>query len=200
MLPKHHYALHLPTMLANFGVLLSTMVNERKHRLVLQYTRDRDNCKSFEVVSLEEICVHQLWEPVLPFFNSFKTSKPQGRIFHALHELFPGIPDRAFTIHRELKIHGGSASDGDVVSFLYNGRVEYGQLKLSVGIHAEVTELYSLVALWESLGHSSDGSLVNFRCLDLCIKVQAHALRTVFTHQFSSSGDSCAILIPWELQ
>lgn len=201
VLPKHHYALHLPKMFLRFGILLSTMVNERKHRLALQYTRDRDNGKGFELCALEEITVHQLWELALPFFNCFTTSKPHGRVFHALHELFPGIADHAFTLHRDLKLNGGNASYGDVVSFWYNGVLEFGQLKLAVGIQtAGHPELHAMVAQWESLGMSSDGTLQNFRCRDSCVKVLATSLDTVFTHRLSASADTCSVIIPYEFQ
>ena len=40
-LPKHHYALHLPEIFQRRGTLLSTFTNERRHRVVKRYTRDR---------------------------------------------------------------------------------------------------------------------------------------------------------------
>ena len=85
---------------------------------------------------MEDVLAHSLWELSLPFFNDFKTSTPVGRVLHAVHELFPGIPTSAFTVHRELKLNGGQASNDDVVSFMMDGSMNFGQLKLAVGISA----------------------------------------------------------------
>ena len=121
---------------------------------------------------------------------------------HALHDLFPGIPDDAFTLHRELKLNGGNASVDDVVSFEFNGSMAVGQLKMAVGVHCSGTDasLFALVALWEHLSVDADGTLQNFRVRDTCVKVLASTLDTVFTHRFSKGGDTCAIILPYELQ
>ena len=56
--PKHHFALHLGPMLARFPFLLSTVVNERRHRVVKRYTRDRRNLQSFDLSTIEDISYH----------------------------------------------------------------------------------------------------------------------------------------------
>ena len=60
--PKHHYVIHLSACLRRFRTLLHTLVQERKHRLVLRYGRDRDSLKNWELGALEEITCHQVWE------------------------------------------------------------------------------------------------------------------------------------------
>ena len=201
MRPKHHFALHLPSMLKRFGFLLTTFVNERKHRLIKLYTRVRCNPKSFEMCSMEDVYSHEIWELQLPFFNSFITSKPRGRIMHGLRDCFPKVPDDAFTLHRNLKLNGGSASCGDVVSYEYNGVVEIGQLKLCVGINTGVeVNLYAFVSKWVCINESADRQLRNFRVDDDAVKVLVSALDTVFTHRMSASGNTCALYIPYDLR
>ena len=56
--PKHHFALHLGPMLARFPFLLSTFVNERRHRVVKRYTRDRRTLQSFDLGTIEDIRYH----------------------------------------------------------------------------------------------------------------------------------------------
>ena len=68
--PKHHYALHLPRMLATHGVLVGTFTHERKHRVVKRNTRDRMNLTKWDLGSLEEITVHQLKELGRTFIRS----------------------------------------------------------------------------------------------------------------------------------
>ena len=58
--PKHHFALHLGPMLARFPFLLSTFVNERRHRVVKKYTRDRRTLQNFDLGAIEEITCHQI--------------------------------------------------------------------------------------------------------------------------------------------
>ena len=201
MRPKHHYSLHLPSMLARFGVLLTTFVNERKHRIVKQYTRNRCNPQSWDLSSLEDVTVHQLWELDLPFFNMFSTTLPSGRVFHALRELFPGIPDDCFTLHNQLKLHGGTSTTRDVVSFALGGRVEVGRLMLAVGINlgAEVV-MYALVSKWAFLGDSADGTLRNLSVRDDLVSVLASDLETIFTYRMADDGATCAIHVPHELR
>ena len=96
--PKHHYALHLPDMLARFGFLLSTFTHERKHRVVKKYTRDRKNLKSWSLGAIEDVTCHQLWENRSPWFSSCSTSRPKRRALYGLREIFPGIADDRFTV------------------------------------------------------------------------------------------------------
>ena len=199
VLPKHHFALHLHNMLRIFGVLLTTMVTERKHRLVKQYCRPRCNKGNFNLNALEDVTVHQLWEMKLPFFNSYTTSEPKGRAFHALRELWPGVPDDCFTLHRDLKLNGGNAGIDDVVSFAFEGQTRVGQLKLAVGIkYGDHAALYALITLWESQGKSADGTLETFTMGDVCTKVLAEAMDTVFVHRIV--GSTCSIILPYERQ
>ena len=131
----------------------------------------------------------------------FDSKQPKGRIFYALHELFPGIPDECFSLHSSLKLHGGSTSTGDVVSFVYNGILEVGELKLTVGINrGNETVLQAVISKWDFLGDSADRSLRNLAVRDNLVIVHASRMDCIFTHRMSDTGDSCGILVPLELR
>ena len=54
ILPTHHYMLHLRSG-------LSTVVHERKHRMLKRYANDVRNTVIFERTVLDEACCHQLY-------------------------------------------------------------------------------------------------------------------------------------------
>ena len=111
------------------------------------YTVGRDILKSWNICALEDCTTHQFWELSLPFFNMFDSKQPRGRVFYALNELFPGVPNDCFTLHSNLKLHGGSSHTGDVVSFLHNGVLEVGQLKEAVGINVDgESVMYAIIS------------------------------------------------------
>ena len=58
MRPKRHFALHLPDMLRCFWMLVSTLTNERRHRVVTRYTRLRLNVKMWDLSVVEEITAY----------------------------------------------------------------------------------------------------------------------------------------------
>ena len=156
---------------------------------------------NFNVGTMEDVFVHQLWELKLPFFNAFTTAHPSGRMLHALRELWPGVPDKAFSLHRNVKLNGGNTVNDDVVSFTVDGITQVGQLKLCVGVNdGAQTILWALVTPWASLGKTSDGGVENFRVTDFVSKIPATSLGTIFTHRFSADRSTCSIILPYELQ
>merc|ERR1712023_502243 len=74
--PKHHYTMHLGRMLEMFGFLIACFVHERHHRLVRRYTADRNNTRSCEYGTVEDITAHHLMD--LPF-NWLKHGFADGR-------------------------------------------------------------------------------------------------------------------------
>ena len=204
--PKHHYALHLPLMLADFGTLLSTLTNERRHRVVRRYTQGRMNLQRWAVSSLEDVTVHQMWELKHPFGQAFTTSYPRKFTWYALQDIFPGVPKERFTLHDHILINGGGARRGDLVSFeALDGSMHIGELLLSVGVqgaHGEVaaSELYSFVTRWvHAPKPSDDNALVTYRVVnDPAEQVLTSRLDTVFTYRMSEKGLFASVMIPCE--
>ena len=200
MRPKHHYALHLPHMLHRFGFLLSTMTQERKHRIVKRYTRDRKNLVSWSLGAIEEVTCHQCWELKLPFFLAYDMSTPRGdRQLAPLRELFPHVPNDGFTLVSHLKVNGGQASAGDVVSALHDGTMIVGELLLSVGVD---DTLFSFVSTWQLVDEDApDAGWSKYRVRDdVYVRLPTSSLDTVFTYAKSSDGSIAHLFLPFEVR
>ena len=201
MRPKHHYALHLPDMLRRFGFLLATFTHERKHRLVMRYTRGRSNLKSWDLGAIEDITCHQVWELKQEFFLAMTTSQPRGRILLGLRDAFPGVADAAFTLVNRICGNGGHICPGDVVSCLVDGEVQLGEYLLSVGMDG--MGMHSLVALWKCDGALERGqSWVKFAVSDdNVVKVSTtDAIDSVFTHRMAADRRTCVVYFPPEVR
>lgn len=115
--PKHHYCIHLPSMLAHFGFLLATFTHERKHRLVTRYCRDKKNLQNWDMSAIEDITCHQVWQLGLPFMQAFESVTPAGRILIPLQEMYPGVPVDDMILCSKIACNNGTCSPGDVVTF-----------------------------------------------------------------------------------
>ena len=208
MRPKHHDALHLPRMLRRFGFLLATFTCERKHRVVKRYTHARLNLTNWSLGSIEEVTCHQIWELSLPFFHAMSFSKPRGKLqAAALKEAFPNIPLEWLTLHHEVKCNGGNARAGDVVSVMYEGQMQVGELKVTVGIeHNDRRVLISMVEVWDPLPNvdteEADLYFASYKpSKGRIIKVDTEtSLDTVFAYMMADARSSCVVCLPYELR
>jgi hypothetical protein len=200
--PKHHYSLHLGPMLKHHGFLLMTFVHERKHRLVVRYTRDRRNLKAWSAGAIEEITCHQLWELSEPFFGACQLAKLRGIVTIPLLEMFPGTAADDFTLLNGLNGNGGSINAGDVISCLHDGRPHLGQLLVAVGVQrADNYELHAIVALWQAHPESADVSwpMYNVSADNVAI-VPLAQLDTVFLYRMSADMSTCRVYMPLEVR
>ena len=199
MRQKHHYALHLPMILKEWGILLSVFTQERKHRAVLRYTRNRTIGRSFELGVIEDITCHNIWELGLPFTAAYSTSIPKGAIKLMLREMYPDQPIDAVTLHREISLNGGSAVNGDVVSLDFDGKLEVGELVVTVGINRDGEKyLESIVSIWEIQAASDDRTSLSVLVRDNPRRVPTATLHSVFTYHKSDDGHQAMLLIPFE--
>ena len=195
---KHHCALHLGPMLGRFPFLMSTFVHERKHRVVKKYTRDRRNLQSWDLGAIEEVTCHQLWELGKPLLQTYTTSRPKGKMLDILRELFPDASGEAsFMLANSIKINGGAANAGDVVSCVIDGRHrELGELLLSVSVTEGASEtLYSVISLWGLV--AADDAWPKFAVSDGRVaKVPLKSLCTVHTYSMSLDRKTCLVYDP----
>ena len=199
--PKHQFALHLPSMLQHHGCLLTTFVNERKHRVVKQYTAPRATLLGWEYCCLEEVCSHQLYELEQPFFLSMQTSTPIKRLKLAFSEIFPGVEPEHFTSHTGLKLHGGTAQRGDVVSYEDGGDMKVGMLHACVGIaRAGEHSLWAIGSAWEFASKSADQSIQPYKATDEAYAVEAQKLDCIFPYSMASDRGECSVYVPFELR
>ncbi len=206
MRPKHHYALHLPDMLRRFGFLLATFTHERKHRIVKRHTRDRCNLRSWALGALEDITCHQIWEMSLPFFMSLSSILPTRKALMSLREMFPGLSDDAFSLHRSIKCNGGQCDNGDVMSFLHEGDICIGELLMTVGVFdGREHTMWSFFALWQPWGASTSADeLPGWGTLlmsdEHVVKVPMAHIDTVFLYRAADDRKSCLAYAPYEIR
>ena len=200
--PKHHYALHLPEMLRFFGFLLSTFTHERKHRLVIRYTRGRMNLQSWGKGAIEEITCHQIWELKQSFFMDDVVAKPTGRTLLALREIFPTAIDGAFTLHNKVKCNGGAFSSGDVVALIINGELEVGELLCTVEVSASdgSSSMYSIISRWSKTGNVSHSWMEVTVSDEHTSKIDTDCVDTVLTYRMAGDRSSCSVYLPYELR
>lgn len=62
MHPKFHWMVHLPRHLAQWGMLPTCWVHERRHKVIKRYATDVRNTRSFEKSIMKEVCAHHFHE------------------------------------------------------------------------------------------------------------------------------------------
>ena len=115
MRPKHHYILHLPMCLFRHKTLLSTLVNERRHKLVKRYTRDRVHSTRWELNSLEDVVAHQVYECQLSWYGIglLDPHPAAGSVLNNLLQIWPDVTDFAVSIRG--RACNGTIGTGDMV-------------------------------------------------------------------------------------
>jgi hypothetical protein len=201
MKSKNHYVLHLPTMLRRHGTLVSTLTNERRHRVVKRSTRPRRNLQSFDIGVVEDITTHQLWEMEEGFLSGCTTAKPSRRQQLALHELFPHAPADSFTLHSRAPAHDGSVRVGDVALYVGGQGFKLGTVELTFSVYTgKDRHMYSIVSPWNAsalrgcddpeLGRHSRAD-TSYIALSTCDLVRAMIKRP------AADGNSVLIYLPW---
>ena len=189
--PKHHWVIHLPTGLSVHDMLLGTLVNERKHRLVRRYTMGRKNTQSFEMGVVEELTVHHLHD-LEKFGRRFEGHAPGPRILDALKEIMPDCTNSEWLVSKSAMSGNGVISAGDVV--LLSGKAA-GKLLLifSTGGEAKV-----VVSVWRSIGSPADPRVSGYQVIDnVCIFPLA-SIECAVHYRMSDDGNECSIYLPWE--
>ena len=195
--PKHHYALHLADQLRAFGCLLSCFVHERKHRAVIRYAKIRCTLQQFDSLVLEEVICHNIWELSDAFHRyAFSNAHPTRIQTWQLQELFPDDPAAVFTLHNAV-YRNGHVTRGDVVAFIHDGAIRYGELAFSVSvITSSSSNIFSFVTLWET-AHGDDGYM---NCRSIAdaplLRIDVGQLRAPCTYAMSKDRSSCVLLVP----
>ena len=199
VVPKHHYARHLPDIMRIVGTLLGTLCNERRHRVAKRYTRDRKNTKRWSLGSLEEITCHHLWELSQPFLSrvgQLNTCSPKGKTLRCLRQLFPGRADAAFSIANKAKVgYGATCTRGDVVCFDFEGSRQVGRVMVHVAVDGEEV---SIITKHTILRKTSDDLALEFACSEDLVGVPSASLHFACTYMLSANGEAGAVYLPVE--
>ena len=195
--PKHHFALHLPDIFARVGTLLGTLTNERRHRVVKRYTRDRRNLTRWELGALEEVTCHALWELTKPIMDKALVGAvvPQESRLAALSELFPHHARAAMRVSSEARGKHGTMKVGDFVFFESATGRHVGELIINI---AMASEELSVVGHRREVGRSADLRLVQVSTVVNEEIVPCSQLLCVATHRPSEDSASSSVYLPWE--
>jgi len=194
--PKHHYSLHLPDMLRQFGTLLGTLCNERKHRVIKRHTRNRLNLKKWDLGSLEEVTCNQIRELKRGFINTgqlMQSSVRPGEDLAVLQGMHPGLQAHDFTLSPQLRGQHGEARLGDVVMYCNNaGELQVGMLCLN---YAVLGVEWTAVEAWELKGFSE--GLETWTVKAAVVRIPSSSVITPLTYLMPSVGStSCVVLAP----
>jgi hypothetical protein len=193
--PKHHYAMHLPTILERNGMLFTTLVHERKHRMVKRYTKNRVNQTYWDQGT--EITIQQMIHVQEHFLSTRVSSKPSRATMRFLLDLFPNWAEEAFTLHSEISIENGLARSGDVVLLTLGGELALAELLYTVGITTnDAFRLHPIVATYRPL--SVSGSIVTQTVQDDAVQVHIGNIKCVLTCRHSACRTTCSAYIPLE--
>ena len=131
-----------------------------------------------------------------------RKAKARGKCLIALNEVYPGEQD--IVILNDVRCNAGRCSSGDVVSFLHNGKMELGELLLTVGIQKLAGPIVeSFISLWQPKPtESSDKAWYNFNVSgDNVVKVPTRtSIDSVLTYRLSTNKESCAVYLPPEIR
>ena len=145
-LPKHHLSLHLHLELKRFKTLLGLLVQERRHKVVKRWTKDRYSCKSFERGLIEEVTLEHLHQMESHWCRHglVQPTQPKGNLKKSVHAAHPA----ATSILVSSKARGAKGSvvhAGDLAYCVVLGRVSL----VEVWYHAEVDgQQVSCVSVW----------------------------------------------------
>ena len=131
IVPKYHYILHLPDMLRRFKTLFSCLVNERRHRVVKKYTKDRVADPRWELGALEEIVTFQMYEAEHVEYGTYglmNPHEPLGLKKVQLDALFP----HASTIMQGIDLRNayGTVHVNDVVWVSHGDAMFAAQIRM----------------------------------------------------------------------
>ena len=201
--PKHHFALHLPAIFRRIGTLIGTLTNERRHRVVKRYTKDRRCLKRWELGSLEEITGHALWELTQPILRAGHVDPvaPRAQSLALLSELFPEEHrhGRELTISNKTKARHGTVLTRDCAFFEdpEGSSREVGEVLMHVGLGAEQL---SVVSHWRAAGASTDPRLRHVAMEDDVIIIPSECLLCACTHRPDADGATSFVYVPWEFR
>ena len=200
-LAKHHYLLHLPQDLKFWGMLLSTFVHERKHRLIKRFANQRCNLKSFTKNMLGDIVLDQLYHMDRAFAEiSFCDAVPAEP---ALESIVRGSVDNS-TMYEvatlvTVFVHCRKNSRGDIVGYIGADNVlRIGKLMAHARCGAD---MLAIVATWEKVSCRKSGA-VRYKVLENNgVVVPTQWLKEGFVYSIPCTvGGICEVLVPQGLQ
>ena len=190
--PKHHYAFHLGHIYREHGTLISCFVHERKHRVVKRYMYARDNTRSYELCSLEDVVVFQLEE--LRSKQLLKTgmvtaSRPTASMLAAIKEVEPNCIEALVSIACSNRF--GVMQNGDAVFVAEGNMLNVGELMLNY--KADHGEERSIVNMWTLV--RDDGLTMHWRHAE-AQRLLVRTSQLVCAVPYKRGESICSTLVP----
>ena len=158
--PKFHHALHLPWFLEKFGVLVSCITHERKHRVVKKYLENLHNPRGLDDTLIRDCTCHHLQYLDVPnrFGLSVGLEEPirecKGDLrTYLLSEDFGAEPhETMFTSKSARHAVYGRTAIGDVVAIDADDGLAVGLLQCLVEIDGQAVAFYQRFRLAQHVG------------------------------------------------
>ena len=193
--PKMHFIIHLGAMLAVHGLLLNTLVCERKHKEVKRLATGRTNTTSYDLGMLKEMTVQHISELSIPlvFCGLLRPyPMPKNRL-DALKQLVD-IGNAKCLTSATCMANARRISHGDVCTFSHEGSFSVGEVYVFFSV-GEGGEALALVNHWNVQRRVSDAEykvlvmnrLLIIRCSDIITSV---------IHSQTSVGGVSTVLRP----
>ena len=155
LVPKFHYALHLPPLLRQHGLLISCWTHERKHKSLKLFANQVSNAGTWYEMSVLREVTHSAINCILDFKPSdirLQKPKPSRKMKCAILELdFLRCMDGAF-VATVADIHGLTCHAGDVALLRLDGSECVGRVHLHADLSGGI--LWSVVSIWEAMGNN----------------------------------------------
>ena len=199
--PKHHWALHLPGLLRKWGTLLTTLTQERKHRMVRRYTMGHRSLKNFEVGVMQEITCHALhkFRKDLPIAGLLTPCPPKRMVALALQEMFPGANPCNILVSPHARCTDGSVHAGDVVRIaeLAGNDFKIGKLLCNTSIDGA---MFAIVSTWRAMKCSPAGAdprMCRMHVQDNVEVIPASQVQCALPYNMDITCKFCVVYIPW---
>ena len=192
--PKHHYNRHLPDMLRRFGVLLNTLVHERKHRLVKKYAT-RSNLRKYDLGVLEDVTAHMMVDIVDNFLDARSCASPSPRLRVTLADVLPGFHLASIVVHSMVSVQSGRACVGDVLLYVHEGARCVGELLVAAS--SSENEVVAVLSCWDLLDMGDHVGYTTYAVRnDVGSVVPLRDLQTALTCRFSGRRGQCLVYLP----
>ena len=146
MLPKHHWARHLPDWWRKFGILVSLFVLERKHKWVKRYVQSRKRLTGFSKGIIEHITLDHLRALASPLLRAGLEDMADAtdEIAQRIRVIWPNA--NVIKCARVAVIACKTFTAGDVVFVSYGGALALAEVWFHIQMDGGPP--FSAVSLW----------------------------------------------------
>jgi hypothetical protein len=195
--PKCHYSCHLGKQLDKHGMLLSTFVHERKHRVVRRFAMDRKTPQGYERCLVEQVTMQHLYDiQDMGFGAGCCMAEPRiakKDITFAMRHWLGCLNSDVYT-SSTIKVRCRSVAAGDIVIYELPGK--------SLGVaevffHARVDDVcYTCFSPWNVVSFSRQEMELKCRVLNEPSIHLSSVIWEAVVHTSARDGELSNVLVP----